>query len=126
MTNERDEKYTGLFPEYRNLKQRDKRNKISNRMRKQRHTVEETAQLEANEKHIKTLSNKQVTESQIDLLAKGLKFIPTAVTKDNHIKQQLLRDFEQFARRNTCTTVQKRNNILSTSNQTGIHQCNNL
>ena len=26
---------------------------------------------------------------------------------------------------NTCTTGQKRNNILSTSNQTGIHQYNN-
>ena len=33
------------------------------------------------------------------MLAKGLKFIPTPVTKDNLIRQPLLRDFEQFARR---------------------------
>ena len=35
-TNKHVEKYTGLFPEYRNLKLREKWNKRSNRMRKQR------------------------------------------------------------------------------------------
>ena len=57
------------------------------------------AQLEANKKHIKNLSNKQLPEGQINLLAKGLKFIPTPVKKDNQIRQQLLRDFEQLARK---------------------------
>ena len=33
------------------------------------------------------------------MLAKELKFIPTPVTKDNLLRQPLLRDFEQFARR---------------------------
>ena len=33
------------------------------------------------------------------MLAKGLKFIPTPVTNDNLIRQQLLHDFEKFARR---------------------------
>ncbi|CAH3155824.1 unnamed protein product [Pocillopora meandrina] len=33
------------------------------------------------------------------VLAKGLKFIETPVTNENKIRQQLLRDFEQFARR---------------------------
>ena len=33
------------------------------------------------------------------MLAEGLKFIPTPMTKDNLIRQQLLRDFEQFPRR---------------------------
>ena len=33
------------------------------------------------------------------MLAKRLKFIPTPVTKDNLIRQQLLHDLEQFARR---------------------------
>ena len=37
MTNNHVEKYTGIFPEYCNLKQRQKGNKISNRMCKQRH-----------------------------------------------------------------------------------------
>ena len=47
----------------------------------------------------KNPSNKQLTESQINLLAKGLTFIATPLTKNNQIWQQLLRDFEQFARR---------------------------
>ena len=72
-------------------------------MRKQRRkntlSRRNKAQLEANKKRIKNLSNKQLTESQINLLAKGLKFIPTPGTKVNQIRQQLLRDFEQFARR---------------------------
>ena len=103
MTNKHVEKYTVLFPEYRNIKPREKGNKISNRMRKQRckntRNIRNKAQLEANKKHIKNLSNKQLTKSQIHLLAKGLKFIPTPVTNDNLIRQQLLHDFEQFARR---------------------------
>ena len=72
-------------------------------MRKQRRkntrSRRNKAQLEANKKLIKNPSNKQLTESQINLLAKGLKFIPTPLTKDNQFWQQLLRDFEQFARR---------------------------
>ena len=47
---------------------------------------------------LKNLSNKQLKECQINLLAKGLKFIPTPVTKDNQIRQHL-RDFEHFTMR---------------------------
>ena len=36
MVSKHVEKYTGIFPESRNLKQREIGNKISNRMRKQR------------------------------------------------------------------------------------------
>ena len=58
MTNKHVEKYTGIFPEYRNLKQREKGNKISNRKRKQRRKSTRSrrnkAQLEANKKQIKT------------------------------------------------------------------------
>ena len=85
------ENYTGLFPDYRNLKPRDKGNKISSRMRKQRRKNKRTrrnkAQLEADKKQIKNLSNKQLTESHINLLAKGLKFILTPGTKVNQIRQ---------------------------------------
>ena len=56
-------------------------------------------QIEANRKHIKNLSNKELSNDQINLLAKGLKFIPTPVTKQSQIKHQILRDFDQFARR---------------------------
>ena len=56
-------------------------------------------QIEANRKHIKNLSNKELSNDQINLLAKGLKFIPTPVTKQSQIKRQILRDFDQFARR---------------------------
>ena len=40
-----------------------------------------------------------LTASQVSLLSRGLKFIPTPATNETRIKQQLLRDFEQFARR---------------------------
>ena len=36
---------------------------------------------------------------QINLLAKGLKFIPTPIVKETQIRRQLLKDFDQFARR---------------------------
>ena len=92
--NEHVEKFTGLFPEYRNLKQREKGNKTSNRKRKQRrkstHSRRNKAQLEANKKQIKNLSNKQLTENQINLPAQGLKFIPSPVTKDNQIQAATL------------------------------------
>ena len=58
-----------------------------------------TIKLEANKTHIKNLSNKELTNDQINLLAKGLKFIPTPATKQKQIRQQLLCDFDQFARR---------------------------
>ena len=40
-----------------------------------------------------------LTASQVSLLSRGLKFIPTPATNETRIKQQLLQDFEQFARR---------------------------
>ena len=43
--------------------------------------------------------NKNITDHEINLLSKGLKFIPTPLTKKQHIRRQLLQDFEQFARR---------------------------
>ena len=67
------------------------------------HTEEEEEtkcnQRETKNTLIKNLSNQQLKEREINLLAKGLKFIPTLVTNDNQIRQQLLHDFELFARR---------------------------
>ena len=59
MTNKHVEKYTVLYPEYCNLRPRERGNKISNRTHKQRckntHSRRNKAQLEANTKHIKNL-----------------------------------------------------------------------
>ena len=54
---------------------------------------------ETNEKFLNNLSSHQLTDSQVSLLSRGLKFIPTPATNETKIKQQLLRDFDQFARR---------------------------
>ena len=63
-----------------------------------------TITIEANKKHIKNLSNKELTNGQINLLAKGLKSIPTPVTNQTQIRQQLLCDFDQFATCSQATT----------------------
>ena len=57
------------------------------------------AQTEANKGHIKNLSNVELTTDQINLLAKGLKFIPTPKEKEIQIRRQFLKDFDQFSRR---------------------------
>ena len=40
-----------------------------------------------------------MTTDQINLLSKGLKFIPTPTVKENAVRKELLLDFKQFARR---------------------------
>ena len=52
---------------------------------------------EKNEKYLKNLSDHALTDHQVNVLAKGLKSIETPATNENKIRQQLLRDFEQFA-----------------------------
>ena len=54
---------------------------------------------EKNEKYLKNLSDHTLTDHQASILTKGLKFIETPVINENKIRQQLLRDFEQLARR---------------------------
>ena len=50
------------------------------------------------EKYIKNLSNKKMTDAQIELISHGLKFIPVSKVNKNRIRKQLLQDFEIFAR----------------------------
>ena len=50
-------------------------------------------------KNIKNLSNKELTNDQINVGAEELKFIPTPVTKQTQIKRQPLHDFDRFVRR---------------------------
>ena len=73
-----------------------------NRKRKERRKIKDKKRfcnaIESCRKYIKNLSNEQLTDEQITLLLRGLKFIPTPVTKENLIRRQLLADFNQFAR----------------------------
>ena len=75
----------------RNYKRRARKKNL------QQKTSRET--IELRKQHIKNLSDTQLTAEQINLLSRGLKFIPTPVTKENQIRRQLLSDFNQFARR---------------------------
>ena len=59
----------------------------------------QTKERETNEQFLDNLSSHELTDSQVSLLSMGLKFILTPATNETRIKQQLLRDYEQFARR---------------------------
>ena len=54
---------------------------------------------ELNEKFLRNLSTHQLSDDQVNVLSRGLKFIPTPVTNKTIIRRQLLRNFEQFTRR---------------------------
>ena len=41
----------------------------------------------------------QITRDQINVLSRGLKFIPTPVTNTGHVRVKLLKDFNAFTRR---------------------------
>ena len=50
-------------------------------------------------KYVKNLSNRTLPDAQIDLISRGLKFIPVNKSiNENKILRQLQRDFENFAR----------------------------
>ena len=96
IANKHVEKYTCLFSDSNisgRVKRKPQKANLSSRKRNKKQLLK---RLDANKKN---LSDKRITNDEINLLAKGLKFIPTPVTKEIRIKRQLLRDFEQFARR---------------------------
>jgi len=47
----------------------------------------------------KNLSNFELTTDQVNLLSRGLKFVPTLITNETALRKQLLTDFKDFARR---------------------------
>ena len=56
----------------------------------------------SNERFIKNLSNLQLIDNQVNVISKGLKFVPTPVTDEKNIRCQLLQDLkrlEKFTRR---------------------------
>ena len=105
--NKEVQKYTCLFSDSHHKhgakKQILKAKRLATNKHKERRNVRRQKHsaitIVANKKHIKNLSNKELTNDQINLLTKGLKLIPTPVTKQTQIRQQLLCDFDQFARR---------------------------
>ena len=44
------------------------------------------------------LANQNLTDEEVSLLSRGLKFIATHVVKEENIRRQLLQDFKHFAR----------------------------
>ena len=105
---------------------------IRNRKRKQRKREKRRTRfqktIESRKQHIKNLLEKQLTDEQISLLSRGLKFIPTPATNEGLIRHNLLKDFNLFARRMRLQyifTGKKTNNTLSALNQHGNHQVNN-
>ena len=83
----------------KDIEKRKKLNKKHNTRRKIARQRRQKITHESNKRHIKNLSDIQLTTDQTSLLSKGLRFIPTPVTKENSIRHQLMRDFNQFARR---------------------------
>ena len=49
---------------------------------------------DTNKRYIRNLSN--LTQAQMNLLSRGLKFIPTPVTNETHIRTQLLNNLKAF------------------------------
>ena len=107
MSNKSGEKYACLLTKSnlhnKGVQENNKLSKSGSKKRKERKTSKTQAykrtQLERNRGYIKNLSSQNITDHEINLLSKGLKFIPTPLTKEQHIRRQLLQDFEQFARR---------------------------
>ena len=89
-----------------------------NRKRKERRKIKDKKRsfnaIESRKQYIKNLSNEQLTDKQITLLSRGLKFIPTPVTKENLIRRQLLVDLRDECDYNIFFTGKKTILILST------------
>lgn len=100
-SNKECESYTCLFSDSekrKDIEKRKLRNKKHSGRRKliRRENIRKATDL--NQKH-KNFSKHKMTTDQTNLLAKGLKFIPTPIIEEKRVKQQLLLDFKQFARR---------------------------
>ena len=66
---------------------------MKTKKRNERRKVSNKSLTNNNGNFIKNLSEEVLTDTQISLLTKGLKFIPTATEKKNKIKRQLLQDY---------------------------------
>ena len=105
VNNKQKRDYTCLLSDSRNIKRglgKINPSQTQNKKRKERRKNDRKdrlhAQTEAN-KNIKNLSNIALTSDQTNLLAKGLKFIPTPKENETQIRRHILKDFENFTRR---------------------------
>ena len=107
MTNKPVEKYKCLFSEsndnQRAINKQNQSNKKWKECKRNKHTKQFNARLEANKKHIKNLSNNSMTTEQINLLGRGLKFIPTPLTKTNTNTASTLARFLSICKKNAPT-----------------------
>ena len=111
VVNNKDVKnYTCLFTEFSNTANTDSQNKsggkskitrtqIKTKKRNERRKLSTCSLPKNNDRFVKNLSKASMTDNQMKLLSKGLKFIPTAKVTKNKIRRQLLRDYKDFARR---------------------------
>ena len=79
-------------------KRKFKNKKHTERRKKTRKDIR-AMRTESNRKYIKNLSNLELTNDQINLLSRGLKFVPTPITNETALRKQFLTDFKDFARR---------------------------
>ena len=94
--NKEVKKYTCVFSDSHKhgaIKQISKAKRLATNKRKERRTGQTPETFKYHnrgkkKKHIKNLSNKELTNDQVNLLAKGLKFIPIPVTKQTQISSQ--------------------------------------
>ena len=106
VNNKQKRDYTCLLSDSHNVKRghgkinpSQMQNKKRKECRKNDQKEHLPAQTEANKKHIKSLSNITLTSDQTNLLAKGLKFIPTLKENETQTRRHLLKDFKNLARR---------------------------
>ena len=114
VNNKKSESYPVVLSDPLEIREEEKRNRTDNKANKSRKRIERRKikekkrflnNIKSRNQHIKNLSNLQQTDEQITLLSRGLKFIPTPVTRENIIRRQLLNDLSQFARRMRHTYI---------------------
>ena len=76
----KEEKSLGAIFIRKKTKQKQKQNKKTKQKQKQKQ--------DTNIRYIKNLSILELTQAQINLLLRGLNFIPTSVTNESHIRTQ--------------------------------------
>ena len=103
LENKKSESYPCVFTDSlvkgRDVEKRIIRNNRNHTRRSNRRREKRIYNDKINRGYIKNLSNCEMTSDQINLLSKGLKFIPTPAVKENAVRKQLLLDLKQFARR---------------------------
>ena len=90
--NKKSESYPVVLSYPLEIREEGKRNRTDNKAVKSRKRIERRKvkekkrflnNIKSRNQHIKNLSNSQLTDEQITLLSRGLKFIPTPVTREN-------------------------------------------